>query len=254
VREADQLIKDIVGLPYDGFTRSVLLPQGKFQEFLVGDAKKRRDLLSDLLDLEKFRRMAERAGAVARESSIRAQTLAEVLGGEFAGVTAAALRDGGGAARAAEKRERALGRAAREVSSVAKRWELERSASEDLRALIVEVRDLVAQAEAAAGELGDLADQAKISGAELRRARAAERRASDAEARASKARAEAEAGWGPVAVLIQARTKAEGLLAAERGADAQRERLRETRESVPKLALALEKARAGVRRCRKRLE
>src|SRR5947209_8410920 len=44
VREADKLIREVVGLPYDGFTRSVLLPQGKFQEFLVGDAKKRRDL------------------------------------------------------------------------------------------------------------------------------------------------------------------------------------------------------------------
>ncbi len=254
VREADQLIKDVVGLPYDGFTRSVLLPQGKFQEFLVGDAKKRRDLLSDLLDLERFRRMAERAGAMARESSSRAQTLAEVLGGEFAGVTPGALRDAKGAARVAEKRERALARAAREVSAVAKRWERERSAFEELRGLIVEVRDLSAQAQGAAGELGDLADQAKISGAELRRTRAAGRRASDAEARASKARAEAEGSWGPLAVLIQARTRAEGLLVAERAADALRGRLREARESVPKLALMLEKARAGVRRCRRRLE
>src|SRR5712692_5131498 len=254
VREADQLIKDVVGLPYDGFTRSVLLPQGKFQEFLVGDAKKRRDLLSDLLDLERFRRMAERAGAMARESSSRAQTLAEVLGGEFAGVTPGALRDAKGAARVAEKRERALARAAREVSAVAKRWERERSAFEELRGLIVEVRDLSAQAQGAAGELGDRADQAKISGAELRRTRAAGRRASDAEARASKARAEAEGSWGPLAVLIQARTRAEGLLVAERAADALRGRLREARESVPKLALMLEKARAGVRRCRRRLE
>src|SRR5437899_6994553 len=39
VREAEQMIARAIGLSYDGFTRSVLLPQGRFAEFLVGDAK-----------------------------------------------------------------------------------------------------------------------------------------------------------------------------------------------------------------------
>ena len=36
VREADQLLRRAVGLDYEAFTRSVLLPQGRFAEFLVG--------------------------------------------------------------------------------------------------------------------------------------------------------------------------------------------------------------------------
>ena len=54
VREADAMIKQAVGLDYDAFTRSVLLPQGKFAEFLVGDAKDRRNILTELLGLELF--------------------------------------------------------------------------------------------------------------------------------------------------------------------------------------------------------
>src|SRR5262245_33091706 len=75
VRDAERLIIERVGLSYDGFTRSVLLPQGRFQEFLVGDPRKRRDILTELLGLALFRRMAERAGGIAREAGIRAQTM-----------------------------------------------------------------------------------------------------------------------------------------------------------------------------------
>src|SRR5437773_9911038 len=59
IKGAESMIEDAVGLTYDGFTRSVLLPQGKFAEFLVGDPKKRREILTDLLGLSLFRRMAE---------------------------------------------------------------------------------------------------------------------------------------------------------------------------------------------------
>src|SRR5437016_5240240 len=37
VRDVEQALQRIIGLTYDGFTRSVLLPQGRFAEFLVGD-------------------------------------------------------------------------------------------------------------------------------------------------------------------------------------------------------------------------
>ncbi|MFN2589433.1 MAG: AAA family ATPase, partial [Actinomycetota bacterium] len=70
VREVEPMIARAIGLTYDGFTRSVLLPQGRFAEFLVGDARKRRDILTELLGLSLFRRMAERAGSVAKEASV----------------------------------------------------------------------------------------------------------------------------------------------------------------------------------------
>src|SRR6266516_7134116 len=63
VRDVERAMIRAIGLTYDGFTRSVLLPQGKFAEFLVGDPGKRRDILTELLGLSLFKRMAERAGA-----------------------------------------------------------------------------------------------------------------------------------------------------------------------------------------------
>jgi len=36
VGQAEDMIERLIGLTYDGFTRSVLLPQGKFAEFLTG--------------------------------------------------------------------------------------------------------------------------------------------------------------------------------------------------------------------------
>ncbi|HEX2267016.1 MAG TPA: SMC family ATPase, partial [Actinomycetota bacterium] len=69
VKDAERTISRLIGLTYDGFTRSVVLPQGKFAEFLVGDPKKRRDILTELLGLSLSRRMAERAGAMSKDSS-----------------------------------------------------------------------------------------------------------------------------------------------------------------------------------------
>ena len=39
VRDADATLERLVGLDYAGFTRAVLLPQGRFAEFLAGDAQ-----------------------------------------------------------------------------------------------------------------------------------------------------------------------------------------------------------------------
>jgi exonuclease SbcC len=58
-------IVEAVGLDYDGFTRSVILPQGQFQEFLAGAAEKRRSVLRSLLRLDVYERMRVRAGGLA---------------------------------------------------------------------------------------------------------------------------------------------------------------------------------------------
>jgi len=64
-------VAQIVGLDYDGFTRSVLLPQGQFAEFLAGAADKRRAVLRSLLRLDFYERMRARAGAIAAELKTR---------------------------------------------------------------------------------------------------------------------------------------------------------------------------------------
>jgi exonuclease SbcC len=64
-------VTDIVGLDYDGFTRSVLLPQGQFQEFLAGDPRQRRSVLGSLLRLDVYDRMRSRANTIAAELRTR---------------------------------------------------------------------------------------------------------------------------------------------------------------------------------------
>ena len=69
-RDVNAQVADIVGLDYDGFTRSVILPQGQFQEFLAGSAEKRRAVLRSLLRLEVYDRMRQRAAGISAELKI----------------------------------------------------------------------------------------------------------------------------------------------------------------------------------------
>ena len=51
VKEMRAEVDRILGLDYDGFTRSVVLPQGQFDAFLKGEPKERRKILVGLLSL-----------------------------------------------------------------------------------------------------------------------------------------------------------------------------------------------------------
>lgn len=87
IREAGQKLEQIIGLDYDGFTRAVLLPQGAFDEFLRGDASKRRKLLVNLLGLDKIEAMQKEAGRRAREAEARQHYIRERLEQDFEGAT-----------------------------------------------------------------------------------------------------------------------------------------------------------------------
>ena len=52
--DVDKKCEEIIGLKIDDFTRTVLLPQGKFSEFLVLKGKDRREMLQRLFSLEKY--------------------------------------------------------------------------------------------------------------------------------------------------------------------------------------------------------
>ena len=47
-------IKEIIGLGIEDFTRTVVLPQGKFSEFLKLEGKSRRDMLERLFNLQQY--------------------------------------------------------------------------------------------------------------------------------------------------------------------------------------------------------
>lgn len=77
--EADRRLREIVGFDFAAFTRSILLPQGQFDEFLHGEARQRRALLKELLDLQRVDRMREEAGKRERAEGARAEALSQRL-------------------------------------------------------------------------------------------------------------------------------------------------------------------------------
>jgi exonuclease SbcC len=85
--EANEKLAEVVGLDYDGFTRAVLLPQGAFDEFLRGDAGKRRRLLTVLLGLDRVQAMQQLAGRYSREAESKVEALRRRLAEDFAGAT-----------------------------------------------------------------------------------------------------------------------------------------------------------------------
>lgn len=68
---AQKQIEAIVGMDFDTFTRVILLPQGKFDEFLKGDAPKRRELLRQLAGLEIYERMRKEAAERSKDLKLK---------------------------------------------------------------------------------------------------------------------------------------------------------------------------------------
>ncbi len=54
VKELNQIVEDIVGLKYEYFTKAVILPQGKFSEFLTLKNKDKGEMLEQIFSLEKY--------------------------------------------------------------------------------------------------------------------------------------------------------------------------------------------------------
>lgn len=61
-RELSDRIEGILGLSFEHFTKSVVLPQGDFAEFLHEKSSHRQDLLVKLLGIDLYERLARRAG------------------------------------------------------------------------------------------------------------------------------------------------------------------------------------------------
>ena len=96
VKDIGEEIERIVGLDYEAFVRSVVLPQGQFDAFLKGRPDERRRILDALLDLDVYSEMMTIAGRRAGEARTRAEFLARQLAEDYAGATpenAAARRE-----------------------------------------------------------------------------------------------------------------------------------------------------------------
>jgi exonuclease SbcC len=87
VGDADDQVEKVVGLDFKGFTKSVVLPQGQFDEFLKGRVDDRRKILSDLLQLDIYGRMMQRANEIAKDHKNKYDTLANLLARDYAKAT-----------------------------------------------------------------------------------------------------------------------------------------------------------------------
>jgi len=87
VKEANTFIQKAVGLDYDAFVRSVVLPQGRFQELLVGDPDKRNRLLSELLRLDIYQDIMHRANERYKRRAQEVQELDRRIRYELADAT-----------------------------------------------------------------------------------------------------------------------------------------------------------------------
>ena len=79
-------IEDILGLDFDSFIKTVILPQGRYAEFLTSEPSKRRELLAKILELGVYGRVRDQARDVARQAETRAATLRETLA-QYAGLS-----------------------------------------------------------------------------------------------------------------------------------------------------------------------
>ncbi len=89
-RDRTEKVEEIIGMDFDTFTRVIILPQGQFDEFLKGEASKRREILRSLAGFQIFEQMrkeasdrtsgykSEREGLENVLEGMQAPTLAEI--------------------------------------------------------------------------------------------------------------------------------------------------------------------------------
>ncbi|HEV8711225.1 MAG TPA: SMC family ATPase, partial [Candidatus Binatia bacterium] len=83
-------IEELLGLDFDSFTKTVILPQGRYAEFLGSEPSKRRELLEKILELGVYKRVADRAKDTETRAKERARTIRETLAQpQYASVTRA---------------------------------------------------------------------------------------------------------------------------------------------------------------------
>ncbi|MFZ7101479.1 MAG: AAA family ATPase [Peptococcaceae bacterium] len=75
-REMDEQVRNILGLTVEDFTRAVVLPQGKFQEFLTLQGAERRKMLQRIFALEKYgEKLTQRIRDRLLETRLKENTL-----------------------------------------------------------------------------------------------------------------------------------------------------------------------------------
>lgn len=232
VREVDKALIALIGLDYDAFTRSVLLPQGKFAEFLVGEADERRRILTDLLGLELFGRMGKRARAVKEEARLQQQNKRELVDREYGSIDEESVAAVRGAAATLARRAVAARELERSIEELAARWTRLCSRRAAIAGVLAEVTGCTEDLRKRATALERLDRQAGDFERSLKSARAAEAAALGAAEDAQAARLAAEERWGKVDEIAALAVLAGSFL--------------RTRKDLAAAAVSLDEARAAL--------
>ena len=256
--DVNQLVRDIVGMDYEGFVRSVVLPQGRFHLFLAGGREERDRVLEDLLGLDLYRAVMQRANDLAQRFQAQAEELARRLETELAYATPERLRELrrqalalkqeqarlshlAGTAQEALDAARRLAEARERKAAAEARWREAQERSESLRARLAEAERELQELEDALARLREEVEAVPFSADDYARVHADLQRAEDAAeasrrlqeledelAEAARALAEARTGLQEARGGLQ-RAEDEASQAEEAWAEAQR-RLSEARQ------------------------
>ncbi|MBL8928305.1 MAG: AAA family ATPase [Pseudonocardia sp.] len=153
-------VEELLGLPFEHFTSCVVLPQGEFAEFLHAKPGDRQAILTRLLGLGVYERIAREANREAAAAGDRAALLAEQLGA-YADATDEAVAEAGGRVVALAALAERIGALLPEVSAAAQ--------------AVVAAEDLVATIGAEQARLGALGAPDGLAELDARRRGAGER-------------------------------------------------------------------------------
>ncbi|PSB55284.1 exonuclease subunit SbcC [Chamaesiphon polymorphus] len=79
IRSTQALIDDYLKIDYDTFINSAYLRQGKADEFMLKKPTDRKQILADLLKLDRYEQLADRAKDTAKQFKLQAEVLTENL-------------------------------------------------------------------------------------------------------------------------------------------------------------------------------
>lgn len=79
LREVRSAVEQLIGLTFDDFTQAVVLPQGRFAEFLSATPSARQDILLKLLGADQYDQIRKRAAERQRTAEIRADQVGALL-------------------------------------------------------------------------------------------------------------------------------------------------------------------------------
>jgi DNA repair protein SbcC/Rad50 len=172
VKEIRTEVDRILGLDYDGFTRSVVLPQGQFDAFLKGEPKERRKILVALLGLGVYERMQQLANQRSTVARTEAEFIKRQLETDFASATQGMLQQRKAELKAAETRARQAEASLQSLAEAATLAHQARTLRKDQASLAKDHESETRRLEAAQATLDSAGQEKEVLDGELEKLKA----------------------------------------------------------------------------------